>query len=85
MRAAEVHGAHAKLGDLVETPTHRMARVMDIRGDGRRLCQYLHGEPGEVVLPPSLLRTLVSVPVTGFRDRPRPSEPAPVMRYRGRA
>jgi hypothetical protein len=66
MGAESIHGAMCKPGDLVATPTGRMARVVEVTVDGRRQLEYLDNDGGEVVLRPSLLSLVHSAPVRGF-------------------
>lgn len=53
----------AKLGDMVETPTGRMGRVMAVVPGGRREIQYVDRNGGNVILRAELLRVrVVSTP-----------------------
>lgn len=84
MRADVIHGAPFKPGDLVETPTGRMARVVEVLPENRRALDYVDDAGGRVSLPMRLLNLVHSWPVQGFRDAPRASAPPPLARYRGK-
>ena len=53
----------AKPGDMVETPTGRIGRVMAVVPGGRREIQYVDRNGGNVILRAELLRVrVVSTP-----------------------
>lgn len=57
-----------KPGDLVATPSGRVAMVCALRADGRRELRYQDREGGDVALAPGLLTRIVnSAPVPWTR------------------
>lgn len=58
-----------KPGDLVRTPSGRLARVDDLRADGRRELRYVDLEGGDVALPASQLLLVSRAPVLPWKRR----------------
>jgi hypothetical protein len=58
-----------KPGDLVSTPSGRIARVDDLRADGRREIRFVDLEGGEAALRPELLTIVMRAPVTPWKIR----------------
>ena len=58
-----------KPGDFVITPSGRLARIDELRPDGRRDIRFIDLEGGEAALRPELLKLVATAPVVPWKTR----------------